>query len=173
MNNIRIPVAAVLAALLLSACGKPTPPPAPVAEPEPIEVETQPAPFASAPPMPLQPPPINDPGYVPTPMPAPPPEMGGVKPQESYVTKAATAAIPADAIGGSPVTNETDAWFRGDSALRKYCEDHRIPFNEFRVKEKPVKTGDYWTMQYFGAVNGQGIYVGIRVYPDGRAEIIL
>ena len=173
--KFRIPVLASLAVFALSACDKPAPPAQPAEELEPLaaDVPAVSAPALTPQPTLVPPPPVNDPGYVATPAPAPPPEFGGVTPQESFATKAATAAIPAEAIGGSPVTNDTDAWFRGDAALRKFCEDQKLPFSNFGTKEKPVKTGGYWTMQYFGAVNGQGMYVGIRVYPDGRAEIIL
>ena len=170
----RILVPGLLAVLALAACSDSAPPPATPEATAPVEMQAPPsaAPPAAAP-VPLQPPPLVDPGFVPSPTPAPPQEYGGITPQESYVSKAATAAIPAEAIGGSPVTNENDAWFRGHAALQKYCEDQRLPFDAFRIKEKPVKTGAYWTMQYFGAPNGQGTFVGIRVFPDGRAEIIL
>jgi hypothetical protein len=151
----------LLATLLAVGCGgEPEPAPAP----KPAVEAPAPAPAAPAPaPAVAEPPPV-----VATPAPAPP--TNGA--QESFATKTATAAIPADAIGGSPVTNQADAWVRGNDAVRKYCEDNGIPFDSFYVKESPIETSGYYTMQFYGAPNNQGMYIGVRVYPDGRAEIV-
>jgi hypothetical protein len=163
---------AVASVLILSACGG-DPPPATVADEEPkAEAPVAQAAAPQAPALTPLPPPEIPANYVPSPTPAPPPMVNGHQPQESYVTKQADALIPADAIGGSPVTNDDDAWYRGKAAMQKYCEDNGIPFANFAVKEPPVATNGYWTMQYFGTHHNQGVYVGIRVYPDGRAEVM-
>lgn len=153
--KIRLLCLSLLAATGLAACGGETPP---------VPVAPAPAPAAEAAPAPA---PAPATPVVATPAPAAP-----TGEQESFATKAATAAIPADAIGGSPVTNMQDAWTRGNEALKKYCADNGIPFDSFFTKESPVETNGYWTMQFFGDPNGQGMYVGVRVYPDGRAEIV-
>lgn len=149
----------LFAAALAVGCGETPPPrPAPVAEvPAPAPAEPAPAPAPAEP--------------APAPVVATPaPPTNGA--QESFATKDATAAIPADAIGGSPVTNQADAWVRGNEAARKYCEDNGIPFDSFYVKESPIETSGYYTMQFYGAPNNQGMYIGVRVFPDGRAEIV-
>jgi hypothetical protein len=153
-----LPTLALIAASTLVACGGETPP-APATE--------KPAPIAEAPAAAEQP--AAAPAPVATPTPAPAAPAGE---QESFATKAATAAIPADAIGGSPVTNMPDAWVRGNEALKKYCADNGMDCANFFTKEEPVQTGGYWTMQFFGEAKGQAMYVGVRVYPDGRAEVI-
>jgi hypothetical protein len=150
--NIRIPLLALICAATLAACGGETPQAPATAKSEPA-AEPTPAPAAPAP--------------VATPAPAPP-----SGPQESFSTKAATAAIPAEAIGGSPVTNMQEAWVRGNEALKKYCADNGMECGSFFTKESPVETGGYWTMQFFGEANGEAMYVGVRVYTDGRAEVI-
>ena len=156
--NVRIPLLALICAATLAACGGETPPAPATAKSEPAPAPVEPAPAPAAPPA------------VASPEPAPA-QPGG--PQESFATKAATAAIPADAIGGSPVTNMQEAWVRGNEALKKYCADNGIDSSSFFTKESPVEGGGYWTMQFFGDPKGQGMYVGVRVFPDGRAEIVL
>lgn len=152
--NIRIPFLALACAATLAACGGETPPAPATAKNEPAAA---PAPAPAAP----------DPAPVASPTPAPP-----SAPQESFATKAATAAIPADAIGGSPVGNMQEAWVRGNEALKKYCADNGMECSSFFTKESPVETGGFWTMQFFGEANGEPMYVGVRVYTDGRAEVI-
>lgn len=150
--KIRLLCLSLLAASGLAACGGETPPAPAAPQPQPVA--------APAPP---------PPATAPT---APPPPPASTGAQESFATKQATAAIPADAIGGSPVTNMPDAWTRGNEALKKYCADNGIDCASFFTKESPVETNGYWTMQFFGDPNGQAMYVGVRVYPDGRAEIV-
>jgi hypothetical protein len=153
--------AALLAASTLSACGGDPAPVVPPAAEKPVA--EQPSAPAPAPPA----------GMVPTPAPSPAPTAPGPPPaQESFATKAATAAIPADAIGGSPVANVADAWVRGHEALKKYCGDNAMPCDSFYVKESPQETSGYYTMQFFGAPNNDPMYIGVRIYPDGRAEIV-
>jgi hypothetical protein len=154
--KIRVLCLTLLAATGLAACGGDTPP-APVA--------SKPEPVAEAAPSP-------EPAPAPAAPVATPAAAASSGEQESFATKAATAAIPADAIGGSPVTNMPDAWTRGNEALKKYCADNSIPCDSFFTKESPVETNGYWTMQFFGDPNGQAMYVGVRVFPDGRAEIV-
>jgi hypothetical protein len=154
----------LLATLALAACGGDPPPPAQTASTEPAKAAA-PATAAEAPPA--------APAIVPSPQPVAPADAAAQnQPQESFVTKAASAAIPADAIGGSPVTNQADAWVRGNEALKKYCADTALPCDSFYVKESPQETAGYYTMQFFGAPNGEGMYIGVRIFPDGRAEVI-
>jgi len=154
--------AALLAASALSACGSNSAPPAsPAAEPAAAATPAAPEPAPRAAPT------------IATPAPNPAAAAPGQSaPQESFATKAATAAIPADAIGGSPVANQADAWVRGHEALKKYCSDNAMPCDSFYVKESPQETSGYYTMQFFGAPNNDPMYIGVRIYPDGRAEVI-
>jgi hypothetical protein len=153
-----LPALALVTAATLAACGGEKPPApaaeAPVAAAEPAAPVAEPVPAPVASPVPA------------TPDPAVPQQ------QESFATKTATVAMPADAIGGSPVTNSADAWVRGNEAMKKYCADTAIPCDSFYVKESPQETSGYYTMQFYGSPNGEGMYVGVRVYPDGRAEIV-
>lgn len=155
--KIRLASLSLIAVAGLAACGGETPP---------VPAATKPEPAAEAAPAPAPAPPVA----APAPPPAPAPIQTGE--QESFATKQAAAAIPADAIGGSPVTNMPDAWTRGNEALKKYCADAGINCANFFTKESPVETGGYWTMQFFGEIDGQAAYVGVRVFPDGRAEVV-
>lgn len=154
--------AALLAATTLSACGGDRAPAVPPPAEKPVaEQSAAPEPTPKAEPV------------VSTPAPSPAPSESGLPAaQESFATKAATAAIPADAIGGSPVVNLADAWVRGHEALKKYCGDTAMPCDSFYVKESPQETSGYYTMQFFGAPNNDPMYIGVRIYPDGRAEVI-
>lgn len=154
--KIRHSLSALLCAALLAACGGETPPAPTSAKSEPPAAPAEPAPA-----------PAPAPAPVASPTPAAPSGE-----QESFATKQASAAIPADAIGGSPVTNMQEAWVRGNDALKKYSEDNGWDFSTFFTKEEPVQTGGYWTMQFFGEGAGQAMYIGVRVFPDGRAEIV-
>lgn len=155
---------ALLSATTLGACGGgPAPAPAPPAAEEKPVAETAP-PTAAAPAAA----PVTS---VPTPSPAPA-VSGASREQESFATKAASAAIPADAIGGTPIANIEEAWERGQQALEKYCSDNAMPCDSFYVKESPQETGGYFTMQFFGAPNNNPMYIGVRIYQDGRAEVI-
>lgn len=156
--NVRLTLLSLCCAAALAACGGETPPAPAKAEPEPM-----------AAPAPVAPAPVAAPAPAPVETPAPAPASGA---QESFATKQAAAAIPADAIGGSPVTNMPEAWMRGNEALKKYCVDNDMDCSNFYTKESPVETGGYWTMQFFGEDGGQPMYVGVRVYPDGRAEVV-
>jgi hypothetical protein len=81
------------------------------------------------------------------------------------------AIIPAEAIGGTPVTNLTEAWHRARAGMEKYCIDNQIPFEAFYQKGDMTQEGDHYTASWFGSVHDQGRYVTVLVYPDGRAEI--
>lgn len=82
----------------------------------------------------------------------------------------APVVIPPDAIGGTPVTNIQDAFVRGNAGMQKYCVDQEIPCESFYVKDT-IQEGEAWVLQFFGNPRNQGMYVNVRVYPDGRAEV--
>ena len=75
-----------------------------------------------------------------------------------------------DAIGGTPVANIQDAFVRGNAGMQKYCVDQDIPCESFYVKDT-IQEGEAWVLQFFGNPRNQGMYVNVRVYPDGRAEV--
>lgn len=156
--KIRLASLSLIAVAGLAACGGETPPAPAAPKPEPVAEAA--------------PPPAAAPAPAPVPAAAPSPAATQTGEQESFSTKQAAAAIPADAIGGSPVTNMPDAWTRGNEALKKYCADNGINCVNFFTKESPVETSGYWTMQFFGDIDGQPAYVGVRVFPDGRAEVV-
>lgn len=83
---------------------------------------------------------------------------------------AAPVVIPAEAIGGSPVANIQDAFTRGNAGMQKYCQDQGIPCGSFYVKDT-VQEGGGWVLQFFGNPYNEGMYVNVRVFPDGRAEV--
>ena len=83
---------------------------------------------------------------------------------------AAPVVIPAEAIGGTPVANIQDAFTRGNAGMQKYCQDQGIPCESFYVKDT-VQEGRGWVLQFFGNPYNEGMYVNVRVFPDGRAEV--
>lgn len=83
---------------------------------------------------------------------------------------AAPVVIPAEAIGGTPVANIQDAFTRGNAGMQKYCQDQGIPCESFYVKDT-VQEGEGWVLQFFGNPHNEGMYVNVRVFPDGRAEV--
>jgi len=98
----------------------------------------------------------EEPAPAPTPaLPPPPP---------------APVVIPPDAIGGTPVANIQDAFERGNAGMQKYCVDQGIPCESFYVKDT-IQEGEGWVLQFFGNPHNQGMYVNVRVFPDGRAEV--
>jgi hypothetical protein len=98
----------------------------------------------------------------PAPAPAPTPALPPPPP--------APVVIPPDAIGGTPVTNIQEAFVRGNAGMQKYCVDQGIPCESFYVKDT-IMEGDAWILQFFGNPRNEGMYVNVRVFQDGRAEI--
>ena len=133
------------AALALAACSSKAPP-APPAE----DTAADTAPVAAEP--------------AATPAPAPAPQSSLPPPP------AAPVVIPAEAIGGTPVANIQDAFTRGNAGMQKYCQDQGIPCGSFYVKDT-VQEGGGWVLQFFGNPYNEGMYVNVRVFPDGRAEV--
>ena len=142
MTRLPLQTFLAIAALAIAACGSEAPPPAAVDE----EVDELAAPVAT-----LQAP---APAPAPTPIPLP----------------LAPIVIPADAIGGTPVTNLDDAYARGSAGLQKYCVDEGMPCDSFYAKDT-TEQGDHWLLMYFGTPRNQAMYINVRVYPDGRAEV--
>jgi hypothetical protein len=146
------------AALLASGCGSEE---APKPEAAPVEKAAAPAPApqpAAAPvaTAPVQPPP-------------PPPSPQYTHPA---LTTQATAVIPPDAIGGTPTDMASfDPTQRGKLAIEKYCQDMKFSCESFYAKDMQEIQGA-WVLQYFGTPGGNGMYVDVRVYNDGRAEIV-
>lgn len=131
------------AALALAACSSKAPP-----APPPEEPAAETAPVAAAP--------AAEPAPAPKSSLPPPP--------------AAPVVIPAEAIGGTPVANIQDAFTRGNAGMQKYCQDQGIPCESFYVKDT-VQEGEGWVLQFFGNPHNEGMYVNVRVFPDGRAEV--
>ncbi len=135
-----------LVTAVLAACGGETPPATPKDE---------------------APPAVEAPAEAATPAPSAP---MSAPPQAPPPVKEITA-IPADAIGGTPVANVQDAFTRGNAALDKYLTDRQIPRESFYVKET-ARSGDRWDMMVYGSPNNVGQYLHILVYDDGRAEVV-
>jgi hypothetical protein len=162
-------------ALVLAACGKSEAPaeapsaeaaPAPmVEEPKPAEGFTTGAPepeLAAEAPAPA----------VTAPMPAvvQSPNIAG---HEDRRLRKAIAEVPAALIGGatSDITAE-QAYDRAFKALYHHLAQKKIPTQSFYLKYNDSQ-GGYWTYMFFGdPTPGAGMYVHVRVFPDGRAEIV-
>ncbi len=174
---IRI-TAAMAAGVLLAACGKSESPadapaadtpPAPVlAEPKPAEGFTTEAPDAHATGADRE-----APGEVaPPPMPAvvQSPNIPG---HEDRRLRKAVAEVPAALLGGQLTDiSQEQAYDRAFKALYHYLGQKRIATQSFYLKYHD-RQGGYWTYMFFGdPVPGEGMYVHVRVFPDGRAEIV-
>jgi hypothetical protein len=140
----RLPAQILLAVamLALAACSSKAPPPA--TEDEALDDTTAVV--------------AEEPAPAPAPTPALPPPP------------AAPVVIPPDAIGGTPVTNIQEAFVRGNAGMQKYCVDQGIPCDSFYVKDT-IMEGEAWILQFFGNPHNEGMYVNVRVFQDGRAEI--
>jgi predicted small lipoprotein YifL len=83
--------------------------------------------------------------------------------------------VPADAIGGEKMGTATfDIASRGELALRKHFTDAGVDPSTFYFKIPVEQRGNYWTMMFYGNPPTQpdGMYVEVRVYPDGSAEVM-
>lgn len=166
--------------LALAACGKSeapaeapvaeTPPAPTVEEPKPAEGFTTEAPegaagTAGAPAAPGA-------AAVPPPMPAvvQSPNIPG---HEDRRLRKAVAEVPAAMLGGqlTEISSE-EAYDRAFKALYGYLGQRRIPTQSFYLKYRDNQAG-YWIFMFFGdPPPGDGMYVHVRVFPDGRAEIV-
>lgn len=81
--------------------------------------------------------------------------------------------IPATLIGGIvPDVSEEEAPQRAFRALYTYLDRKNIPKESFYLKYFDKDAG-YWTFMFFGVPTpGEGLYVYVRLFPDGRAEIV-
>jgi hypothetical protein len=83
--------------------------------------------------------------------------------------------VPADAIGGDQMEATTfNVATRGEMALRKHFTDAGIDPSTFYFKIPVDQRGNYWTMTFYGNPPTQpdGMYVEVRVYADGSAEVM-
>jgi hypothetical protein len=161
-------VALALAAVVsLSACSgsekAPADPPAAAAEATPTETPAA-APVRQAPSFNSIP--VDQPTQPPPPAPVDTPE-----PQQQPVG----FRVPADAIGGEKMATTTfDIATRGEMALKKHFTDAGVDPSTFYFKIPVEQRGNYWTMTFYGNPPTQpdGMYVEVRVYPDGSAEVM-
>ena len=96
---------------------------------------------------------------TPAPAPLPPPVA-----QETYVV------MPED-TGVEPPKNIMSAFDVGQAALEQWCLEQKVSCETFGRKDMQQE-GDHWVTSYFGAPNGQGMFVNVRIYTDGRAEVV-
>jgi hypothetical protein len=85
----------------------------------------------------------------------------------------AVAEVPAALLGGQATDISADeAYDRAFKALYHYLGQRRIATQSFYLKYND-KQGGFWTYMFFGdPTPGEGLYVHVRVFPDGRAEIV-
>ena len=170
-------VLAVLAfSLVLAACGKEeSPAEAPVADATPEPAVEQPKPaegFTTE--APASSPIISAPSTAApvvrevTQMSAP-----NLANHEDRRLRKAVEEIPATLIGGIVAdVSEEEAPQRAFRALYNYLDRKNIPKESFYLKYFDKDAG-YWTFMFFGVPTaGEGLYVYVRLFPDGRAEIV-
>lgn len=83
--------------------------------------------------------------------------------------------VPADAIGGERLDTDTYALaMRGQAALYKHFDDLGVAKDSFYFKFPVTERGGYWSMGFYGTppTRPDGVYVEVRVHPDGSAEVI-
>lgn len=166
---------ALALALVLSACGKSeAPAEAPPAEAAPAPVVEEPKPaegFTTGAPEPEVAAEAPAPAAT-APMPAvvQSPNIAG---HEDRRLRKAIAEVPAALIGGAASDITADqAYDRAFKALYHHLAQKKVPTQSFYLKYND-KQGGYWTYMFFGdPTPGQGMYVHVRVFPDGRAEIV-
>lgn len=172
----RIP-AVIAFGLALAACGKSeAPAEAPVAETQPAPTLEEPKPAegftTEAPEGAIVARAAPDAAAAPPPMPAvvQSPNIPG---HEDRRLRKAIAEVPAAMLGGqlTEITAE-EAYDRAFKALYMYLGQRRIPTQSFYLKYQDDQAG-YWIFMFFGdPTPGEGMYVHVRVFPDGRAEIV-
>jgi hypothetical protein len=151
-RELTIRTGLLLAALTLVACGNDEP-----AEPSVEQTDAEllatpsPSPVAAA-----------EPGAEPDAEPSPTatPEM--LQPTPRTITP--------EEVGNTPVKNVQEAFGAAQKAITRYCELHTMPCETFYIKET-ISSGDNYQVLFFGAPNGQGMYLTAIVHPDGSTEI--
>lgn len=76
-----------------------------------------------------------------------------------------------DEIGVQPAKNIQDAFNTANIAMDRFCEQTGMNRAEFYIKDT-TQAADKWTVTFFGAPEGEAMYVTMYVFPDGRYEII-
>jgi hypothetical protein len=169
-------LAAIVALTVLAAagCGREEPaPPASTAEAEAPAAAEEPRPaegFTTEAPAPATDaaPPVATPAVTPVLVQSP-----NIPGHEDRRLRKAIAEVPAALLGG-PATDIThdEAFDRAFKALYHYLGQKRVPTQSFYLKYQDQQ-GGYWTYMFFGdPTPGEGMYVHVRVFPDGRAEIV-
>jgi uncharacterized protein (DUF2461 family) len=85
----------------------------------------------------------------------------------------AIADVPAAMIGGAATDISPDqSYDRAFRALNYHLGQKRVPTQSFYLKYQEAQ-GGFTTYMFFGdPTPGEGMYVYVRVFPDGRAEIV-
>lgn len=161
--------------VLLAACGKDEAPteapaaavaPAPgVEQPKPAEGFTTEAPVDQTAPAEAAPAPVAAaPAVVQSP---------NIPGHEDRRLRKAVAEVPAAMIGGAATDISPDqSYDRAFRALNYHLGQKRVPTQSFYLKYHESQ-GGYTTYMFFGdPPPGDGMYVYVRVFPDGRAEIV-
>lgn len=92
---------------------------------------------------------------------------------EDRSLRKAIAEIPAAMLGGpANLAADAEPLDRAFQALNSYLAKRQIPSQTFYAKHQNYAHG-YWTYMFFGDPKpGEGMYVHVRIFPDGRAEIV-
>jgi hypothetical protein len=164
-------------ALVLAACGKSeAPAEAPSAEAAPAPMVEEPKPAEGFTTEVAEVPPIVE-VVKPSPSAAPATISNMIAPNvpnhEDRRFRKAIDEVPAALLGGQVQdVGEEDANQRAFRALYAYLARKRIPSETFYLKYYDKDAG-YWTFMFFGIPwPNEGLYVYVRIFPDGRAEIV-
>lgn len=152
-------VGALLAAsLLLVACSrdeepKPVPPPVPVAVAQAPETRSA---------TPVVPAPANvmvDP-------------FGNPVRQDSGTPEVLVKEMLPASFG--PVATKEEAWKTGEAALKHYGSMNGFTEEDFKTfyLKHAVENADHFRLMMFGVLPGGSRYIAIKVYRDGRAELL-
>jgi hypothetical protein len=161
--------------VVLAACGKdeaPTEAPAAAVAPAPEVEQPKPAEgFTTAAPVD----PNASPEVAPAPVAAAPAvvQSPNIPGHEDRRLRKAIADVPAAMIGGAATDISPDqSYDRAFRALNYHLGQKRVPTQSFYLKYQEAQ-GGFTTYMFFGdPTPGEGMYVYVRVFPDGRAEIV-
>ncbi len=148
----RLTLVAVLALVFATGCSRDEPEKKVVAPAEPAKTAPRTAPATPVPP----------PNHEPFPLTVPPPSG----PHEVLVKE----ALPAT----GPVANDEEAWRAGEAAFKHYASVNG--FGEEATKsfflKHIAKNDDHYRLMMFGVLAGGPRYIAVKVYRDGRTEVL-
>jgi len=106
--------------------------------------------------------------------PVPPPHHEPFAPTVPPPSGPAEVLVKEDLPAAGPVRNDVEAWQAGEAAFKHYASMNG--FSEEATKSFFLKhvanNGDHFRLMMFGVLPGGPRYIAVKVYRDGRTEVL-